>query len=109
MRSVEGMTSYEAWAGRKPSVSHLVEDASPPSTEPDLDAEHDEDALLRFHKIKNVLGPLVVPAGARAGEARAIGRAAHYEHRGADVTRRGSMRLVMAHGHGRRAVINRGE
>jgi hypothetical protein len=39
----------------------LVEHVSPPSIEPDLDAEHDEDVSLRFHRIDNVLGPAAVP------------------------------------------------
>jgi hypothetical protein len=33
----------------------------PPSTRPDLDADHDEDAPLRFCRIDNVLGPAAMP------------------------------------------------
>jgi hypothetical protein len=32
-----------------------VEHATPPSVEPDLNNDHDEDAPLRFHRIHNVL------------------------------------------------------
>jgi hypothetical protein len=44
-------------ASRPPPVEHVL----PPSNEPDLDAEHDEDAPLQFRRIDNVLGPAVVP------------------------------------------------
>jgi hypothetical protein len=35
--------------------------ATPPSVEMDLDNDHDEDVLLRFHRIDNMLGPVDVP------------------------------------------------
>jgi hypothetical protein len=38
-----------------------VEFASPPEGEVDLDADHDEDAPLRFHKVDNVLGSTSAP------------------------------------------------
>jgi hypothetical protein len=40
-----------------PSVEHV----SPPSVKSDLDAEHEEDAPLRFRRIDNVLGPAAMP------------------------------------------------
>jgi hypothetical protein len=39
----------------------LMEHGTPPSTEPDLDHDHEEDESLRFRMIDNVLGPVVVP------------------------------------------------
>jgi hypothetical protein len=42
-----------------------VEIASPPSVEPDLDYDLDEDAPLRFRRIDNVLGPAAVPSLAK--------------------------------------------
>jgi hypothetical protein len=38
-----------------------MEHVSPPSVEPDLDYDHDEDAPLRFRRIDNVLRPYAVP------------------------------------------------
>jgi hypothetical protein len=35
--------------------------ASPPSEEPYLDYDHD-DAPLRFRRVDNILGPVVVPS-----------------------------------------------
>jgi hypothetical protein len=44
-----------------PPVPQATEFTLPSSTEPDLDLDHDEEAPLRFHRIDNVLGPVVVP------------------------------------------------
>ena len=39
----------------------VVEFASPPEGEADLDADHDDDAPLRFHRVDNVLGSTSAP------------------------------------------------
>jgi hypothetical protein len=43
-----------------PPTQQTAKFASPPSIEPDLNADHDEEELLRFHGMDNVLGPATV-------------------------------------------------
>jgi len=44
-----------------PTSVPAVEFASPPSGEPDLDGEHDDEVPLRFRTLENVLGPAATP------------------------------------------------
>jgi hypothetical protein len=44
-----------------PLMPQVAEFTSLSSTEPDLDANHDEQVSLRFHRIDNILGPAAVP------------------------------------------------